>query len=158
MFVGIGVAYTKNIPMVNRMAQRKQLVCHLQAFTMTTDREQTTPDTERENSTMNEQEKKVIEAIIRAALEDGLKVTICDGEDYSVKVSRDFDQIMAGLGHCEEETIMLYNNIGENWVGSIYLVYGNDPDEVVNNYGWTTAYASAEERIATIVKKGEAAL
>lgn len=107
---------------------------------------------------MNDQEKKVIEAIIRAALEDGLKVSINDGEDFPVKRSRDFDQIMAGLGHCEEEAIMLRNNIGETWVGTIYLVYGNDPDEVVSNYGWTTVYTGAEKRIEAIVKKGEAAL
>lgn len=138
------------------MNEKNSLCANMQAFTIISD-QAIQLGTLREN-TMNDQEKKVIEAIIRAALEDGLKVTICDGEEFSVNLSRDFDQIMKGLGHTEEETIMLYNNIGENWVGSIYLCYGNEPDEVVYNFGWTTAYATAEDRIAAIVKKGEAAL
>ena len=106
---------------------------------------------------MNEAERKIIERIVRAALADGLKVSVHDGEEFPVKRSRDFDKIMAGLGHCEEEALHLRNNIGEEWVGTIYLVYGNDPDEVVSNYGWTTVYETAEGRVSDIVKKGERA-
>jgi hypothetical protein len=37
---------------------------------------------------------------------------------------------MAELGHCDDEWLIVSNADGKR-IGAIYLVYGNDPDEVV---------------------------
>lgn len=85
---------------------------------------------------MNDQEKKYLREIIERALRDGCVCSVYDGEETTISLSRDVDQILGALGTVEEEWLVLHNNIGHNWVGQVFLVYGNDPDEVVNDYSW----------------------
>ena len=98
---------------------------------------------------MNDQEKKYLREIIKRAIADGCIVSVDDGEDTAIACSRDVEAILASLGHCEEESIILHNNIGRNYVGRIYLVYGNAPDELVCDYGWPTD--RGEDRMKAIV-------
>ena len=81
-------------------------------------------------------------AIIRRAVRDILAardgaycISVYDGEEYPVKRSRDLDQIMADIGQCDEETIVV-RHVGEKGtkVGSIYLVYGNDGWDVIADH------------------------
>lgn len=56
-------------------------------------------------------------------------ISVWDGEEYQVERSRDLDKIMAAIGQCDEETIVVRHATDEGRpeglkVGSMYLVYG----------------------------------
>lgn len=85
---------------------------------------------------MNDLEKAYIGQIIERALRDGCVLSVHDGEDTPISCSRDKEAVLSHLGHCEHEWLIMHNNIGRNWIGQVFLVYGNEPDEVVNDYSW----------------------
>lgn len=63
-------------------------------------------------------------------------ISVYDGEEYPVKRSRDLDTIMADIGQCDEETIVVRHAADEEGpagmkLGGIYLVYGNDGWDVI---------------------------
>ena len=64
------------------------------------------------------------------ALDKGYLLTVFEGEDFPIVNSDDAEAVMAELGHCDEEWLQVANADGKR-IGTIYLVYGNDPDEVV---------------------------
>lgn len=84
-------------------------------------------------------------AIVRRAVRDILAaddgaycMSVNDGEEYPVKRSRDLDKIMANIGQCDEETIIVrhFNQDGTpgDKLGCIYLVYGNDGWDVIADH------------------------
>lgn len=84
-------------------------------------------------------------AIIRRAVRDILAahdgaycISVYDGEEYPVKRSRDLDKIMADIGQCDEETIVVRHITQSSEagakVGSIYLVHGNDGWDVIADH------------------------
>lgn len=84
-------------------------------------------------------------AIIRRAVRDILAahdgaycISVSDGESWPVKRSRDLDTIMANIGACDEETIVVRHITQSSEagakVGSIYLVYGNDGWDVIADH------------------------
>jgi hypothetical protein len=103
---------------------------------------------------MNALEQKVIEAAIRAAIADHCRISVFDGESNPVKDSIDVPQIIAGLGHCDEEWVILETSIGNRRVGSLYLVYGNDPDEVIADYSWSETHDADGSRLKAIYEAG----
>jgi hypothetical protein len=79
---------------------------------------------------MNTEERFVVKQIVGRALDKGYLLTAFDGEESPVLHSDDLEEVMAGLGHCDEEWLYVANE-DRKQIGAIYLVYGNDPDEVV---------------------------
>lgn len=79
---------------------------------------------------MNTDERFVVRGIVNRALDKGYLLTVFDGEEYPVMHSDDSDEVMAELGHCDEEWLSVENGDRKK-IGTIFLVYGNDPDEVV---------------------------
>jgi hypothetical protein len=79
---------------------------------------------------MNTEERFVVKQIVGRALDKGYLLTAYDGEEYPIKNSDDLEAVMAGLGHCDDEWLIVSNADGKR-IGAIYLVYGNDADEVV---------------------------
>jgi hypothetical protein len=100
---------------------------------------------------MNDQEKKYLREIIERAIADGCLCSVDDGECTTVRRSRDVDQILAALGTTEQDLLILSNNVGNDYVGAIDLVYGNAPDEVVCDYGWGEDHPLREARMKAIV-------
>lgn len=80
---------------------------------------------------MSPDEAKVVRPIIQRGLDAGYSVSVFDGEEWTVKRSTDRDRIMAALGTTDDDTVRFRN--GDDIVGSILLVYGNAPDEVVSD-------------------------
>jgi hypothetical protein len=68
--------------------------------------------------------------IVGRALDKGYLLSVFDGEECYVEHCDDLEAVMAGLGHCDEEWLHVANADGKR-IGAIYLVYGNDADEVV---------------------------
>jgi hypothetical protein len=79
---------------------------------------------------MNTEELFVVKQIVGRALDKCYLLTAYDGEEYPIKNSDDLEAVMDSLGHCEDEWLIVSNADGKR-IGAIYLVYGNDPDEVV---------------------------
>ena len=79
---------------------------------------------------MNTEEHFVVKQIVGRALDKGYLLSVDDGEDLPIKHSDDPEAVMANLGHCDEEWLHVANADGTR-IGAIYLVYGNDADEVV---------------------------
>lgn len=79
---------------------------------------------------MDTDERFVVKQIVGRALDKGYLLSVDDGEDVPIQNSDDPEAVMAELGHCDEEWLLVANADGKQ-IGVIYLVYGNDPDEVV---------------------------
>jgi hypothetical protein len=72
--------------------------------------------------------------LVRAALNAGLTVSVYDGEEWTVGNSRRERAILAALASTGEDTLRFRRN-GEN-VGSVYLIWGNDPtgEELISDH------------------------
>lgn len=83
---------------------------------------------------MAEGEMRKARELVREILEEGLSVTVDNGEYVAVKRSTDRAEIERELGATDMETLILYR--GDARVGSMLLVWGNDPDgsELVADY------------------------
>ena len=79
---------------------------------------------------MDTDERFVVRGIVNRALDKGYLLTVFDGEEFPLLHSDDADEVMAELGHCDEEWLYVENGDRKK-IGTIFLVYGNDPDEVV---------------------------
>jgi len=69
-------------------------------------------------------EKRIAKTIAETALARGYMVSVHDGEEYSLKRSKNLKEIMAVLHSTDEDTFIFRNEAGER-IGSVYLVYGN---------------------------------
>lgn len=79
---------------------------------------------------MDTDERYVVRQIVNRALDKGYLLSVYDGEEFPVLHSDDADEVMAELGHCGEEWLYV-ENADLKKIGTIFLVYGNDADEVV---------------------------
>lgn len=79
---------------------------------------------------MDTGERFVVKQIVGRALDKGYLLSVFDGEEYPIRCSSDPEAVMAELGHCDEEWLQVANADCKR-IGAIYLVYGNDADEVV---------------------------
>lgn len=82
-------------------------------------------------------------AIVRRAVQDivnaGYKVRVHDGESWATALQTDLDKVMDEVGECDEEKLYVWEPSQEQgkdgkYVGSIYLVYGNDGWAVLCDY------------------------
>lgn len=80
---------------------------------------------------MSPAEAAIIRPIVQRGLDAGYSVSVFDGEEWTVKRSTDRDRIMAALGTTDEDSLRFRQD--DEIIGSISLVYGNDPDEVVSD-------------------------
>jgi hypothetical protein len=78
-----------------------------------------------------EVERKIIEALITAALGRNYEIAVNDGETCS-KYTDNFDVIMTRMFSVDEETLMLRHPDGER--GWVKLVYGNSGPDVISDY------------------------
>ena len=78
-------------------------------------------------------ESDIAMAIVTGALSEGFAVSINDGEEWTVKRSKDKAEIEAALFSTDSDIIMLRNDAGEK-VGWFSLIYGNCGYDVINDY------------------------
>jgi hypothetical protein len=79
---------------------------------------------------MDTEERFVVKQIVGRALDKGYLLSVFDGEEYPIRYSNDPEAVMAELGHCDEDWLLVANADAKR-IGTIFLVYGNDADEVV---------------------------
>ncbi len=89
-------------------------------------------------------EDQIIEGTIKAFLFRGYSLGINDGEETTVKHTRNMFKILAAMKTTDEDYLLVYSNLGifhdtsssrdirdDGWVR---FVYGNEGYEVINDY------------------------
>ena len=100
-------------------------------------------------------ERRIARKIIQSALATGYAVSINDGEETTVKRSRKLAPCMRALFTTDEDRIYLHHDGNESAFSWIYLVYGNDGWDVINDYTTNIenllkpvfAYADTQEKL-----------
>lgn len=77
-------------------------------------------------------ERAVVSRFLRDAIKAGYTVSVCDGEAWVLKKSAKVREIMAAMFSVDEETLGIWQ--GDKKVGNVFLVYGNDGWDVINDY------------------------
>jgi hypothetical protein len=78
-------------------------------------------------------EKVAAGRIIGRALAKGYLVSVCDGEEYTVKRSTNRAKIVAALATTDSDTVLIRKPDGTR-VGAIWFIWGNSPEEVAADY------------------------
>jgi hypothetical protein len=92
---------------------------------------------------------EVIGAFVDDALALGHKLSVSDGEEYTVKRSTDRAEIMGALGTTDADSIVIRDQAGER-IGWVSLVYGNEPGVVVSDHTDTPAMNAIMARASEI--------
>jgi hypothetical protein len=78
-------------------------------------------------------EFRIVRRVAKALLEAGLQVSVNNGEDITVRRSRDLGEIMGAVMTVDEERLIV-RDADTNRRGMVYLVYGNDGWDVISDY------------------------
>ncbi len=81
-------------------------------------------------------ERRIAKAIVDVALLDGKQVSVFDGEEYTVKRSRDRKAILSALATTECDTLVFRDQSG-NLIGSLSFIWGNEEDLI---HDWSGDY------------------
>jgi len=91
-------------------------------------------------------ERSVVSRLIKAALAREYTVSVFDSEEWAIRRSNSHKAIMAEIMATDEDTLRFRKD--DEIIGSVYLAYGNSPDEVIADY-------SDNDRIAELVAEVE---
>ena len=78
-------------------------------------------------------ERRIVRAAVAEALRTGHKVSVNDGEVWTVSKSTDLAEIMGAVMTTDEDKLRIYDARGER-IGDVWLVYGNDGYDVIADY------------------------
>jgi ABC-type thiamine transport system substrate-binding protein len=95
-------------------------------------------------------ERRTATRLVAAALAAGYTVSVYDGEEYTVKRSRESKKILEALASTEEDTLLIRDSAGER-IGALMLIWGNDQtgEELIADHtdnAEMNALASAAQR------------
>lgn len=77
-------------------------------------------------------ERKIINRLLRAALDAGYSVSVFDGEETTLRHSKRIVQIQAALATTGGDILTITGASGEH-LGKVYLVYNGDED-LINDH------------------------
>ena len=72
--------------------------------------------------------------MINYAIAKGWTISVHDGEDWAVQWSTDAKQVKAELAATDADTLVFRTDNGTTRVGSMSLVYGNEPGVVISDH------------------------
>lgn len=101
-----------------------------------------------------ELERKMVSALVRHALAEGMTVSVNDGDEWTLVKSDSYEAIFDALCTTDTDTIMLRRADGSK-VGWFQLIYGNDGYDVIADYGvnedtdriWNTVIEPLADRL-----------
>lgn len=79
-------------------------------------------------------ERRIVRRLVLDMTGAGLLVSVFDGYATTVKRSRDVAQIMGALQTVDEESLTIRLAPKGEYVGTVFLVYGNDGWDVISDY------------------------
>lgn len=74
-------------------------------------------------------EAKITDVILKRALARDYVVSVHDGEEFAIKLSTDIDAIRKEVA-ATDETRLVFRKSDRTFVGSIWLIHGNEEDVV----------------------------
>ena len=80
-----------------------------------------------------ENEKSVVRAIVKSAIEQGYTVSLSDGQEWTVKRSTSLTEVMQAIMTTESDSLR-FRNDAQEVVGGVFLVYGNSASEVMADW------------------------
>jgi hypothetical protein len=78
-------------------------------------------------------EKEIAAAAIKGIIDAGYFITVHNGEEDAITVSRDVDAIIGALYQTDEDTLIVINPMREE-IGWVKFIYGNDGWDVIHDY------------------------
>ena len=93
---------------------------------------------EAQENKMTEAERKAATILVQICLDKGYYISVSDGEEWVVRRSKAFDEIIDALGSTDNDVLCLYDSDlhieGHANKGWFQMIYGNRPDELVSDY------------------------
>lgn len=86
-------------------------------------------------------ELKAARKIVNRAVNRGFRVSVWDGEAWAIRRCKSPDKLCKALASTDSDLLVLHSDDGKP-IGSILLVWGNGPEELVCDY---TLSATIEE-------------
>lgn len=81
---------------------------------------------------LDQTERRIIDAIIKEALAEGMTISVYDGDEWAVRKSTDYKQITAEIAATDETTLRIRSSDGKK-IGDILLIHGNG-EEVISDH------------------------
>lgn len=78
-------------------------------------------------------EKAIVGKLVTDLLAAGLKISVFDGEETTVRRSADAKTIFEALASTDSDTLLIYRTDDPKRIGSILLIWGNDHD-IISDY------------------------
>ena len=78
-------------------------------------------------------ESTVLKSLIRNAIARGYLISVHDGEEWAVVKSKDATAIFEAATATDESNLR-FRLIGGEFIGTVYLVFGNSPEELIADY------------------------
>ena len=100
----------------------------------------------RENA--KKMENTIIRVFIREALQRGYSLTVHTYGEDEITRSRQINKITNALRATDYDYLQVHD--GTDYIGSVFLVWGNEPWEVISDYS-----ISLEEMVEPAMKKAE---
>jgi hypothetical protein len=79
------------------------------------------------------QEKRMASALVRACIDRGYFISVHNGEEWAIKMSRSYKAVMAELWQTDEEHLYI-RDLNDKRAGCFFLVYGNSGAELIADY------------------------
>ena len=78
-------------------------------------------------------ERRIVGNLVKIGLDRGYDISLNDGEEWTVKNSKVFDEIMSAIMTTDEDLLLFRGLAGER-IGTVFLVYGNDGWDVIADH------------------------
>ena len=89
---------------------------------------------------MHSLDKRILQHVLDRAIARGAYVTVHDGEDFCLTFTQDTDKVFAMLESTEMDYVYFTKtdqgvvSFGENRLGYLVLVHGNEPGVIISDY------------------------
>ncbi len=77
-------------------------------------------------------DRRIVRAILTEAFTRGYSVSVYDGDEWTVKRSANMNEVTDALATTDEDAVRFRD--GDRVVGTMSLVYGNEPGVIVADY------------------------
>ena len=79
-------------------------------------------------------DRRVCNNLLKAILDSGYVVSVCDGEEWTLKQSDSLTAIKDALGSTGDDTLRVRKCKGGDVVGSFWLIWDNGDDYPISDY------------------------
>lgn len=104
-------------------------------------------------------ERSIARAVIKKAIDAGYAVSVNDGEETTVKKSRDAAAVLKAMFSTDEDYLLIYKGVDDKFekhFAWVRFIYGNSGWDVINDFSTNLEDDGFMESIETLIDKWEA--